>query len=222
MLVSEWMSSGLITISPEASLFEAAKVMKEHNIRRLPVVDENGLLQGIISDRDLKEASPSKATTLDAHERYYLFNELTVGACMTKNVITVGKEDTVERAAVLMLENKISGLPVMENGRPVGVLTLDDVARVLTVITGAYRGGTQFAFSLEDRPGSIKEVVDVVRRHGGRLVSLLSVYENAEEGTRKVFLRVAEMPEHHLQALINDLESDFPLLYLEREGRAQF
>jgi len=221
MLVREWMSTGLITISPEASLFEAAKVMKEHNIRRLPVVDATGLLQGILSDRDLKEASPSKATTLDAHERYYLFNELTVGDSMTRKVITVTKEDTVERAAVLMLEHKISGLPVMENGRPVGVLTLDDVARMLTVITGAYRGGTQFAFNLEDRPGSIKEVVDVVRRHGGRLVSLLSVYENAEEGTRKVYLRVAEMPGPRMKALIQDLERDFPLLYLERDGHAQ-
>jgi acetoin utilization protein AcuB len=221
MLVNEWMSTGLITISPDASLSEAARLMKEHGIRRLPVVDQSGLLQGILSDRDLKEASPSKATTLDAHERYYLFNELTVGACMTKNVITVSRDDTVERAAVLMLENKISGLPVMDDGHPVGVLTLDDVARVLTVITGAYRGGIQFAFNLEDRPGSIKEVVDVVRRHGGRLVSLLSVYENAEEGTRKVYLRVADMPEHRLTALVQDLERDFPLLYTEREGKAQ-
>lgn len=222
MLVNEWMSAGLITISPDASLSQAAGLMKKHGIRRLPVVDQAGLLQGILSDRDLKEASPSKATTLDAHERYYLFNELTVGACMTKSVITVSRNDTVERAAVLMLENKISGLPVMDNGHPVGVLTLDDVARVLTVITGAYRGGTQFAFNLEDRPGSIKEVVDVVRRHGGRLVSLLSVYENADEGARKVYLRVAELPEHRLTALIQDLEHDFPLLYMERDGRAQF
>jgi acetoin utilization protein AcuB len=222
MLVNEWMSTGLITISPDASLSQAAGLMKKHGIRRLPVVDQSGLLQGILSDRDLKEASPSKATTLDAHERYYLFNELTVGACMTKKVITVSKNDTVERAAVLMLENKISGLPVMDNGHPVGVLTLDDVARVLTVITGAYRGGTQFAFNLEDRPGSIKEVVDVVRKHGGRLVSLLSVYENADEGARKVFLRVAEMPEPRLKTLIQDLERDFTLLYMERDGRAQF
>jgi acetoin utilization protein AcuB len=195
--------------------------MKQHGIRRLPVVDQDGLLQGIISDRDLKEASPSKATTLDAHERYYLFNELTVSDCMTKNVITVSTTDTVERAAVLMLENKISGLPVMDNARAVGVLTLDDVARVLTVITGAYTGGTQFALNLEDRPGSIKEVVDVMRLHGGRLVSVLSVYENADPGYRKVYLRVAEMPEHRLTALIQDLERDFPLMYLERNGHAR-
>ncbi len=221
MLVKEWMSTGLVTIGPDASLAEAARLMKEHNIRRLPVVDQEGVLRGIISDRDLKEASPSKATTLDAHERYYLFNELTVDSCMTRKVITVTTGETVERAAVIMLQNKISGLPVMEDGRPVGVLTLDDVARVLTVITGAYRGGTQFALNLEDRPGSIKEVVDVVRHHGGRLISLLSVYENAEEGCRKVYLRVAPMPEHRLQALIQDLERDFPLLYVERDGRAQ-
>ena len=221
MLVNEWMSTGLITIRPEASLYEAVKLMKEHNIRRLPVVDQAGLLKGIVSDRDLKEASPSNATTMDVHERYYLFNELTVGECMTKKVLTVDCQDTVERAAVLMLENKISGLPVLDKGHPVGVLTLDDVARVLTVITGAYRGGTQFAFNLEDRPGSIKEVVDVVSHHGGRLMSLLSVYENADEGSRKVYLRVAEMPEHRLTAMIQDLERDFPLIYVERDGRVR-
>ncbi len=222
MLVNEWMSTELITITPEASLSEAVKLMKEHKIRRLPVVDQAGQLKGILSDRDLKEASPSKATTMDVHERYYLFNELTVGECMTKKVLTVDCHDTVERAAVLMLDNKISGLPVMDDGQPVGVLTLDDVARVLTVITGAFRGGTQFAFNLEDRPGSIKEVVDVVRRHGGRLMSLLSVYENAEDGSRKVYLRVTDMAEHRLTAMIQDLERDFPLLYVERDGRAYF
>ena len=222
MLVNEWMSTGLITIGPEASLSEAVKLMKKHNIRRLPVVDQAGLLKGIVSDRDLKEASPSNATTMDVHERYYLFNELTVGECMTKKVLTVDCQDTVERAAVLMLENKVSGLPVLDKGHPVGVLPLDDVVRVLTVITGAYQGGTQFAFHLEDRPGSIKEVVDVVSQHGGRLMSLLSVYENADKGSRKVYLRVAEMPEQRLTAMAQDLERDFPLLYTERDGRAQF
>ncbi|KMY69139.1 hypothetical protein AAU61_06410 [Desulfocarbo indianensis] len=221
MLVNDWMSSGLITIGPEAPLAEAAKLMKAHNIRRLPVVDQAGLLQGILSDRDLKEASPSKATTLDVHERYYLFNEIAVSACMTRKVITVTHLDTVEHAAVLMLDHKVSGLPVMREGKPVGVITLDDVARVLTIITGAYLGGTQLALNLEDRPGFLAEVLEVVNRHGGRLVSLLSVFENADEQARKVYLRVAEMPEDRLQAMVGELRDGFQLLYLERQGRAQ-
>jgi len=221
MLVNDWMSSGLITIGPEAPLAEAAKLMKEHNIRRLPVVDQAGLLQGILSDRDLKEASPSKATTLDVHERYYLFNEIAVSACMTKKVITVTHLDTVEHAAVLMLDNKISGLPVMREGKPVGVITLDDVARVLTIITGAYLGGVQLALKVEDRPSFIQELLEVVSRHDGRLVNLLSVFENTDNQPRKIYLRVAEMPEDRLQAMVSELRDGFHLLYLERQGRAQ-
>ncbi len=217
MLVKDWMTLDPITVTPDTSVMKASQLMKENNIRRLPVVDDGGKVVGIVSDRDLKEASPSKATTLDVHELYYLLSELKVKDIMSKKVYTIKPTDTVEKAAVIMLEHKITGLPVVEDGKLVGILTQGDVFRVLTSITGVYRGGTVFTFLLEDRPGSIKEVADVIRKHGGRMVSILSSYDLAEEGTRHVAIRIADMPLDKLEALTRELESEFPLVHVTRD-----
>jgi acetoin utilization protein AcuB len=217
MLVKDWMTTDPITVTPDTSVMKASQIMKENNVRRLPVVKEDGSVVGIVTDRDLKEASPSKATTLDVHELYYLLSELKVKDIMSRRVITIAPDATVEKAAVIMLEHKVTGLPVVENGKLVGVLSQGDVFRVLTSITGIYRGGTQFAFSLADRPGSIKEVADVIRKHGGRLVSILTSYDMCEEGTRNVFLRVADMSDENLKVLQADLEREFTVLYVTHD-----
>ncbi len=217
MLVKDWMTVDPITVGPETSVMKASQMMKENNVRRLPVLDEDGKLVGIVSDRDLKEASPSKATTLDVHELYYLLSELKIKDIMSKKVITVKPTDTVEKAAVIMLENKVTGLPVVEDGRVVGILSQGDVFRVLTSITGIYRGGTVFSFILEDRPGSIKEVADVIRKHGGRMVSILTSYDMCEEGTRRVAIRIADMPQDRLAALEKELEGEFTLDHVTRD-----
>ncbi|MBA4395561.1 MAG: hypothetical protein C0407_18570, partial [Desulfobacca sp.] len=109
MLVKGWMTSDVITIDEDTSMMKASQIMKENNIRRLPVMHK-GKLVGMITDRDIKEASPSKATTLDVHELYYLLSELKVKDIIKKNLFTIGPEETVEKAAVKMLEHRISGL----------------------------------------------------------------------------------------------------------------
>jgi acetoin utilization protein AcuB len=192
--------------------------MKENNIRRLPVM-RKGRLVGMITDRDIKEASPSKATTLDVHELYYLLSELKVKDIMSKNVFTIGPEETVEKAAVKMLEHRISGLPVVnDKGKVVGVITQGDVFKVLVSLTGIYRGGTQFAFNLEDRPGSIKEVGDMIRKHGGRMVSILTSYDMCDEGCRHVYIRIKDIAEDKLKALTEDLDRNFILLYTVQDS----
>jgi len=216
MLVKSWMTTDVITIDEETSVMKASQLMKENNVRRLPVM-RKGQLVGIVSDRDLKEASPSKATTLDVHELYYLLSELKVKDIMSSNVATVGPDETVEIAAVRMLENGISGLPVVEEGRLVGILTQKDVFKVLISITGIYRGGVQFAFNLSDRPGSIKEVADVIRAYGGSMVSILSSYDSCEEGCRNVYIRIDSLPEAKLKALIAELEQNFILIHVSKD-----
>jgi acetoin utilization protein AcuB len=178
-----------------------------------------GKLVGMVTDRDIKEASPSKATTLDVHELYYLLSELKVKDIMSKNVFTIGPEETVEKAAVKMLEHRISGLPVVnDKGKVVGVITQGDIFKVLVSLTGIYRGGIQFAFNLEDRPGSIKEVGDMIRKHGGRMVSILTSYDMCDEGCRHVYIRIKEIPEDKLKALTDDLDKNFILLYTVQDS----
>jgi acetoin utilization protein AcuB len=217
MLVKEWMATELFTVDENTSMMKALHIMKENAIRRLPVL-QRGKLVGIVSDRDLKAASPSKATTLDVHELYYLLAEIKVKEIMTKNPYTISPEDTVERAAVMMLEHKVSGLPVINGqGELVGVITQSDIFRAFVNITGIYHGGIQFAFSLEDRPGTIKEVGEVIRKHGGRIVSILSSTDTGIPGYRDVYIRIHELPLEQLHALEANLRKNFKVNYMVKD-----
>ncbi len=218
MLIKDWMTREPITITDETSMIKAIHLMKQHRFRRLPVVHQ-GQLVGMITDRDLKEASPSKATTLDVHELYYLLAELQVKEIMTRDPLSVSQDDTVERAAQLMLEHTISGLPVVDaGGQLVGIITQSDVFRAFMHITGIRQGGVQFALRLEDRPGLIKEVVDLLRARGARFVSLLTSYTSAREGYRDIYLRVKNLPPEAVAAAREELASLYEVLYVIQEG----
>lgn len=217
MLVKEWMASDLITVSPDTRLMRALQIMKKNNIRRLPVVDQQGHLVGIITDRDLKAAGPSKVTTLDVHEQFYLFGELTAADIMTPDPVTLAPSDTVEKAAAIMLARKISGLPVVDKGLPVGIITLDDVARVLTEITGVFRGGIQLSLSLPQRPGSIMEVSELIRNQGGEVVSILSIRGLRGDSAQKVYMRLAGEDLAGLEPVLGLLEERGQLIYATSE-----
>jgi len=139
-LVREWMTTPVITVTPFTSISNAHQMMKEKGIRRLPVLDNDDLI-GIVTLGDVREASPSDATTLSIWELNYLWSQLTVEKIMSRKlltvgpedtVLTVGPEDTVLAAAQLMLDQKISGLPVVEkSGKLVGMITESDIFRML-------------------------------------------------------------------------------------------
>jgi acetoin utilization protein AcuB len=117
-----------------------------------------------------------------------------------------------------MLENKISALPVIHNnGSLVGIITQTDIFKALISITGVYTGGVQFGLSLEDRPGSIGEAADLIRSYGGRIVSILSTREMAEEGRYNVYIRTIPLPEDKIRSLVRELEGRFVVLYTVRD-----
>lgn len=218
MLVKDWMTRSVVTVEEETPMIKASIIMKEKKIGSLPVTDKRGKVVGIVTDGDLKAATPSKATTLDVYELNYLLATLSVKKIMSKHIVFVRPDETVEFAAVLMAENKISSLPVLdERNSLVGIITQTDVLKVLINITGFYSGGIQFGFSLEDRPGSIKEVADVIRSHGGRIVSILSTREMAEEGHRNVYLRASGIEEDKISVLVDGLKTRFAVLYTSRD-----
>jgi acetoin utilization protein AcuB len=214
MLIKDWMTKDPVTISEDTSMIKAIHNMKERRFRRIPVVAQ-GKLVGMVTDRDLKEASPSKATTLDVHELYYLLAELRVEEIMSRNPVSVSQDSTVEHAAQIMLEHTISGLPVVdETGKVVGIITQSDVFRAFIHITGILQGGVQFALRLEDRPGLIKEVVDLLRARNARFVSLLSSSATSQEGYRDVYIRVKNLSPEAVVAAKEELASRFEVLYL--------
>lgn len=127
-LVRDWMTPDPISISPKATLPEAHRIMRDKKIRRLLVVDRANVV-GIITKGDVREAGPSDATSLSIFELNYLLAQLTVDKVMTRNPVTISADATVFDAAHLMLENKIGGLPVMEKGQLVGIITESDIFR---------------------------------------------------------------------------------------------
>jgi acetoin utilization protein AcuB len=129
-LVQDWMTHDPITIDPQTTLPEASRLMKECSIRRLPVVD-NGRLVGIVTLGDLREASPSQATSLSIYELNYLLSRLTVGEIMTREPISIAPDTSIEAAARLMLEHKIGSLPVVDANKVVGIITESDIFRLL-------------------------------------------------------------------------------------------
>lgn len=129
--VREWMTSPVLTISPTASISNAHQMMKENGVRRLPVVDHDRLV-GIITIGDVREASPSDATTLSIWELNYLWAQLTVEKIMTRHPYTIEAGNSILDAAQIMLDKKISGLPVVDDeGKLVGMITESDVFRML-------------------------------------------------------------------------------------------
>jgi len=211
MLVKDWMTKEVITVEEDMSIMKASRLMKEKGFQHLPVVRQ-GRLTGIVSDRDLKEAHPSKATSLDIHELYYLLDKLQVKKVMSKNPHTVRGDETTDKAAVLLLKHDISALPVVDQkGGLQGIITKGDVFRAMTSVSGIYQAPLQLCVEIEDRPGSIRQVTDVIRAHGGRMVSMITTYEQAAKGFRHLYIRTKDAKNE--DALFAELESKFKLIY---------
>ena len=214
MLVKTSMSTPAITIDVNDSMNDAIKLLKKHNIKMLPVM-EKGKLVGIITDRDLKRASASDATTMEIHELLYLISKIKIKDIMTKNPVTVPPDYTIEETAEVLLKHKISGVPVVDHyGMVVGVITQNDIFRIIISLTGAEKRGIQFGIEVEDRPGSIKEVADVIREHGGRMASILTSYDMAPEGFRRVYIRMYGIDRFKINRLEKALKEKARLLYM--------
>jgi acetoin utilization protein AcuB len=208
------MSAPVITIDENSSMHDAIKVLKENNIHMLPVMKKAKLV-GVVTDRDLKRASASDANLLEVHELVYLMSKIKVKDLMAKNPITVPIDFTVEETAEVLLSNKISGVPVLDNERKlVGVITQSDLFNTLIALTGIRKKGIQFAFQLEDRPGSIQEIVDVIRNYDARIVSILTNYERAPEGYRNVYIRVSWVDMNKFVDLQKNLHAKATMLYM--------
>lgn len=211
MPVKDWMSKDLVTIDADTSIMKASRVMKQNEIQHLPVLSK-GILTGIVSDRDLKEATPSKATTLDIHEMYHLLDTIKVKSLMPKRLFTITPGETVEKAAAVMLKRHISALPVVDaQGTLAGIITKGDIFRAFVSISGIYQGPLAMGLELPDQPGYIKQVTDVIREHGGRIASIMTRYEGAPEGFKRVYIRAKEVKDE--KALQTELEGKHKILY---------
>ena len=189
MLVEKWMTRTPVTIQEDDSLATVRRLMKEKRVRRLPVLKGDKLV-GVVTDRDLAAASPSKATTLDVWEIHAILEQLKVAEIMTPNPLTIRPGDTVEKAALIMIERKFGGLPVVSpEGALIGILTQHDIFRALVGVTGAALHKTRVSVLVPDEPGAVGDVTNICRSHGGKILSILVSYDRVPVGKREVILR---------------------------------
>ena len=135
MQVEQWMNRDVVTVTPEESFRTAMHLIRQKGIRHLPVVEGKRLV-GIVTDRDLRQAAPSGATSLSIHELHYVLETLAVREIMTKQVVTVRPDQTVEDAAMLLLGHRIGGLPVVRDGQLVGIITETDILQAFLQLRG--------------------------------------------------------------------------------------
>lgn len=174
MFVANRMTANPVTIAANATVADASEIMRNNKFRRLPVV-ENGKLVGIVTDRDLREVSPSPATSLSIFELNYLLAKMMVKDIMKKKVITINADATIEEAALLMYKNKISGLVIVdENKAVVGVLTETDIFKTFVDAMGLASGKTRITVDVADKVGVLYEITSAFAELGYSITSLVS------------------------------------------------
>lgn len=214
MLVEQWMTRDVITVEADESMNEAIYTLEENRITLLPVI-ENGQLTGIISDRDLKQASPSQKTIQGIDEFMDLIAKIRVKDIMTKKPFVISPEHTIEEAAAILVSERISGLPVLDkNNRLVGIITRTDIFKMLIKLAGLSKKGIQLGLRVKDKAGTELEIKRLINKFGGHTISMLSTVENVTSGYRNVYFRVHELDKEKITLLTEAISKKATLLYL--------
>jgi acetoin utilization protein AcuB len=204
MLVRDRMTSPAVTITADTPFQEAVKLMREKGFRRIPVVNKDGRLVGIISERDLLHAAPSPATSLSIWEMNYLLWKLRIDELMTKNVLTVSPDTPIEEAARLMVSNKIGGLPVVdESKKVVGVITETDIFKTFVEMLGSGESGVRLMLEVPSKGGVLAQLSQTIYELGGNIISVGSLDKEGAD-KRHLFIKVRGVEQ---QALIDAMES---------------
>ena len=204
MFVRERMSTEPVTISVSASITEALRTMRQHQVRRLPVLDENGVLVGIVSEKDLLYASPSPATSLSIYEMHDMLSRLQVTELMTADPVTVTPDTLLEEAALIMADSKFGGLPVVKDGELVGIITETDIFVVFLELLGARQKGLRVTLRIPERMGEMARITTAIARLGGNILALGS-FLGDDPTTGIVTVKVVDVPADQLEAAMQDL-----------------
>lgn len=201
MLVKERMSRQVITIHPNLPMQDALNLMRKEKIRRLPVVNKQGRLIGIVSENDLLHASPSDATSLSVWELNYLLHKTTVAQIMTKNVISISEDTPIEEAARIMADNKIGGLTVVREDKVVGIITETDLFKIFLEMLGARESGIRLAALVPDEAGELSQLTTAIFNAGGNILALGTFMGESSEN-REVTIKVSGINAHQLENAI--------------------
>ena len=214
MFVATRMAHNPVTITSTTSVADATHIMRTNKFRRLPVVD-NGKLVGIVTDRDLREVSPSPATTLSIYELNYLLAKMLVKDVMKKQVLTILKDATIEEAALIMATNRIGGLVVVDqSGAVAGIITETDIFKCFVEVMGLENGKTRITMDVTDKLGRLHEITGIFAELGINIGSL-ATYSRAN-GSFELVVRADVTETKELSARLEALGC--PVTHIARIG----
>jgi acetoin utilization protein AcuB len=188
MLVRKKMKKDLVTVTKDERMTVAKKIMKEKSIRHLPVVDGKKLV-GLLTNMDVRKAEASPATSLEIRELHYLLDKLTVGEIMTRNVITISPDVSIEEAAILLHDNKIGCLPVVEDGNLAGIITENDIMEILIDVMGMKEKGSRLEVQVDDKPGALADITRIIKESNVNITSVVTDIAD-EPGKRVVVFKL--------------------------------
>ncbi len=205
MLVGERMTKRPVTITEDTPVGRALELMRREKVRRFPVVDKHGELEGIVSEEDLIYAAPSPATTLSIFEIHTLLARIKVSDVMTREVITVSEDTPVEEAARIMADNSIGGLPVMRDDQLVGIITETDIFKVFLEMLGGRDDGIRLSVQVPHQKGVLAKIASEIAGMGGNIVALGTVHGD-DPAHYRLTIKVADVPQDQLVAAMEKLD----------------
>ncbi len=205
MFVGDRMTHRPVTITEDASIDKALELMRQENVRRFPVLNKSGELVGIVSEKDLLYASPSPATSLSIYEIPYLLSKIRMRDVMTKEIITVTEDTPLEEAARIMADNRIGGLPVMRDGKLVGIITETDMFKIFLELFAAREEGVRLTMLVPGEKGTLAKIAGKIAEMGGNILALGTIM--GEDPTNyELMAKVADVPEEQLVEAMEDLD----------------
>lgn len=207
MFVGERMSRPVISVAPDMPIHDVLTMFKKEHIRRAPVI-KNGKLVGIVSDKDLLNASPSDVSTLSVWEINYLLSKVTVKRVMTPKVITVDVDTPIEEAARIMADNKIGGMPVLNNGKVAGIITETDLFKVFLELMGARQKAVRVTAQIEDKRGTLEKITKAVAHNGGNFISF-GVFSGPDAATKVITFKVDGIKKEAIKKVLGDVVIKF-------------
>jgi acetoin utilization protein AcuB len=192
MLVRERMTLNPVTVGPDVSFSDALQILREKRIRRLPVVDKQGELVGIVVEKDLLYASPSPATSLSVYELHYLLTKLQVREVMTKRVIAVGEDCPLEEAARIMVDHKIGSLPIVRGKQVVGIITETVLFKTMAEALGGRAKGLRITVRIHELKGELAKVASKISELGGNIISV-AMFLGSDSQHRELVVKVEDV-----------------------------
>ncbi len=189
MIVAKRMMRNPVHVDENDSMKKAMDLLKDREIRHLPVLKDGEKLVGIVTERDIKQASPSPATALEIREIYYLLDKVKVKQIMTRRPYTISSTAPIEEAALIMREKRIGCLPVIEEGKLVGILTETDILDAFIEAMGVSGPGYRMELVLANKPGMLYEVLKLMKDFDANVVSVATASHD-EQGKKILILRI--------------------------------